>query len=254
MPRSTFSGPIRLVLGLLGAGSFGAGVLAVFKTDNGTGAAVLLAFGGILLVLAILGNRIEEIEFGGAKLKMRAQAAGWLAAAEEAERRGQPEEAARLRAQAQALLDAAMPIASAYGEIRSSQGASRQRTMAMEKVVDEARRLAAERDFEPTEVSRWLTGGSEEQRVTAIAMMQAKPSLRDFDAVLAAMADPATPFEQYQTLKLVWLMLDDLDDRQRQRMAQTIRDARGWRFRRDTDRWDLSEQILRRLDAEAVTR
>ena len=254
MPRSTFSGPIRIVLGLLGAGSFGAGVLAVFRTENGTGAAVLLAFGGILLVLAILGSRIEEIEFGGAKLKMRAQAAGLLAAADEAEREGETEDAARLRAQAQALLDAATPIASAYGDIRGSQGAGKERTRAMERVVDKARKLAANGEFEAAEVSRLLRTGTQEQRITAIGMMQGNPALRDVEAVLAAMADPASPFEQYHTLLLISLMVDDLDAVERDRAMAVVKNARGLRFRRDADRWRLSEQILQRLETGAPAR
>jgi hypothetical protein len=76
---SAFTPGLRLLMGLLGVGSFGAGVLAVFVTENGTGAGVLLAFGGVLLVLALLGNRIESFEFGGAKLRLRAAAAARFA-------------------------------------------------------------------------------------------------------------------------------------------------------------------------------
>ena len=46
--------------------------MAVFVTQNGTGTGVLITFGGILLVLALLGDRIESFAFGGSKLKMRA--------------------------------------------------------------------------------------------------------------------------------------------------------------------------------------
>lgn len=77
-PRSAsslFTPVLRVLTGLLGAGSFGTGVLAVFVTQNGTGTGVLLAFGGVLLVLALLGNRIESFELGGAKLRLRAAAA-----------------------------------------------------------------------------------------------------------------------------------------------------------------------------------
>jgi hypothetical protein len=39
-------------------------------------------------------------------------------------------------------------------------------------------------------------------------------------------------------------MLDELDPRQQQRLAGVVRAARGLRFRRDADRWQLSEEIL----------
>jgi hypothetical protein len=73
---------------------------AVFLSTNGTGTGVLVAFGGIVLVLALLGDRIESLEFGGTKLKMRAAAAEKFALAEDSENRGDRVTAARLRAEA----------------------------------------------------------------------------------------------------------------------------------------------------------
>ncbi|MEU9055594.1 hypothetical protein AB0D37_35240 [Streptomyces sp. NPDC048384] len=43
-------------------------------------------------------------------------------------------------------------------------------------------------------------------------------------------------------------MIDDLDPLQLRRLAEAIKDQRGVRFRRDTDRWQLSENILHRVD------
>jgi hypothetical protein len=147
---------VRLLLGVLGAASFGAGVTAVFRTMNGTGTGVLLAFGGTVLVLALLGDRIESLEFGGTRLKLRAAAAEKFALAEESENQGDTITAARLRAEARALLETAGPIASEYRAVRGSMPAGRARTMAMERVVARARQLAAEQSFEPAEVIRWL--------------------------------------------------------------------------------------------------
>jgi hypothetical protein len=236
------------VLGLLGAGSFGAGVLAVFLTDNGTGTGVLVAFGGLVLVLALLGNRIEAFEFGGTKLRLRAAAAERFALAEESDRRGDAAEAERLRAQGQALLEAVGPIAADYRSVRGSMRAGPERTRRMEEVVDRARRLAAEQPFDAGEVTRWLRRGSDEERITALAMMQATPRLRDFDAMLAAIEHSHSAFEQYHAMLLATHMLDGLDPSQRQRLAGVVRAARGLRFRRDADRWQLSEEILQHTD------
>ena len=251
---SAFTPALRLLLGLLGAGSFGAGVLAVFKTQNGTGAGVLLAFGGVLLVLALLGNRIESFEFGGAKLKLRAAAAERFALAEESERRGDTATADRLRAEAQALLDAAGPIAADYRSVRGAMRPGRDRTRALEEIVARARRLAAEQPFEPAEILRWLREGSEEERITALAMMQAKRELRNFDAALATVEHSRSAFEQYHAMLLAAEMIDDLDPAQRRRLAEAIKtERRGLRFRRDADRWRLSEDILQRLDGRSDT-
>jgi hypothetical protein len=247
---STFTIGLRLVLGLLGAGSFGVGVLAVFRTENGSGTAVLLVFGGGLLVLALLGNRIESLEFGGAKLRLRAAAARRFALAEESEQRGDTTEAARLRAEAQALLEAAGPIAADYRSVRHSMRSGPERTRALEEVVDRARRLAAEQPFDRAEVARWLADGTDEERVTALGMMQENPQLRDFDAMVAAIEDAGTAFEQYHALLLATRMVDDLDREQRRRLAAAVEGVRGFRFRRDASRWRLSEEILRRLSQD----
>jgi hypothetical protein len=122
------------------------------------------------------------------------------------------------------------------------------RTMAMELVVARARKLADEQSFDAAEVLRWLQEGNDEERVTALAMMQAKPELRNFDSVLTAIKRARTPFEQYHALLLADMMLDDLDAGGRQLLLEVVKSVRGWRFRRDTDRWLLSERILRRAN------
>ncbi|MGF0174431.1 hypothetical protein ACQF36_29145 [Streptomyces sp. Marseille-Q5077] len=209
---------------------------------------MLLAFGGILLVLAMFGNRIESLEFGGAKLRLRAAAAERYALAEESDRQGDTVTASRLREEAQALLDAAGPVAADYKTARGTMRAGPERTWAMEEAVARARRLAQDQPFAPAEVLRWLRDGSDEQRVTALAMMQACRELRNFDAALGAIEHSRSPFEQYHALLLTASMIDDLDPLQLRRLAEAIKDQRGVRFRRDTDRWQLSEDILHRVD------
>jgi hypothetical protein len=117
-------------------------------------------------------------------------------------------------------LDAAGPIAADYRSVRGSMRAGPERTRALEKVVARARRLAAEQPFEPAEVLRWLREGSEEERITALAMMQAKPELRNFDAALSAIKHPRSPFEQYHAMLLTAKMIDNLDSGQRRRLAE----------------------------------
>ncbi|WP_406411269.1 hypothetical protein [Streptomyces sp. NBC_01614] len=216
-------------------------------TQN-AGAGVLLAYGGVLLVLALLGNRIEGLEFGGAKLRLRAAAAERFALAEESERQGDAATANRLRAEAQALLDAAGPIAADYRSVRGAMRAGPERTWAMEDVVSRARYLAQKQSFEPTEVLRWLREGNDEDRVTALAMMQASRELRNFEAALEAVEHSRSAFEQYHAMLLAASMIDDLDPTQLRRLAAVIKSQRGFHFRHDADRWQLSEEILRRVD------
>lgn len=258
-PRLTsgrFGTVARVFMGLLGAGSFGTGVAAVFVTENGTGTGVLLGVGGAFLVLALLGDRMESFELGGTKVRLRAVAAETYALADESERRGDTTTARRLRAQAQDLLDAAGSVTIQYGSIRASMDPGAERTVAMEAVFAQGRRLAEEQRFEPAAVLRWLQEGTDGERVTALALMQARRELRDFDAVLAAIAHSHSAFEQYHSMRLALLMVDDLDAAQRSRLAEIIteqRSSRRW-FDESSDRWPLSEEILRRANARTSTR
>ncbi|MFD7629912.1 hypothetical protein ACFV7Q_28485 [Streptomyces sp. NPDC059851] len=223
-------------------------------TQNGTGSAALIVFGGVLLLLALLGSGIESLEFGGATLRIRAAAAERFALAEESERRGDIATARELRAEARTLLDAAGPMAADYGSVRGSMRAGASRTRALEEVTARARRLAQEQSFESAEVLRWLRDGTDEQRITALAMMQARPELRNFEATLAAVTNPRTPFEQYHAMRLALQMIDELDTGQARRLAEAVEAQRGIRFRRDPDRVRLREAILQRVRGHAQKR
>ena len=232
----------------MGIASFIAGAVAVFVTENGPGATALLTIGAVLTVFGTMGERIESLEFGNAKLRLRAAAAAKYEQAEAVEQEGDAETAEALRAQARALLEAADPLAARYATVRAASRSGPERTRAMEQVVADARRQAAAQDFDPGEVARWLREGNDERRVVALAMMEERAELRDLDLVLEAIAHPHSAFEQYHALKVAAAMVDDLDASQRRRVADAIRrEQRGLRFRYDSDRWRLSEHVLQRL-------
>jgi hypothetical protein len=79
---------IRVAAGVFGVGVFAAGVLAVFVTENGTGAAALLAIGAAFMVVAVLGDRGQSVELGGVNLTIRDLARQTYALAREAEHSG----------------------------------------------------------------------------------------------------------------------------------------------------------------------
>jgi hypothetical protein len=243
-------------MGLLGAGSFGTGVAAVFVTENGTGTGVLLGVGGAFLVLAVLGDRMESFELGGAKVGLRAVVEDTYALAAESERQGDAATARRLRAQAQDLLDAVGSVTRQYRSVRDSMAPGAQRTTAMEAVFAQGRRLAEQQRFEPAAVLRWLREGADDERVTALAMMQARRELRDFEAVLTTIEHSHSAFEQYHAMRLASNMVDDLDAPQRIRLAEIITAQRRSRTRFDerSDRWPLSEDILRKANAHTDDR
>ena len=233
---------LRLVLGTLGAVSIGAGVTAVFATVNSTGTAVLLAFGGILLGLAVHGDWPASVELFGAKVKMRAAEAKF-ALAEHLQDQGKYADADRLREQGNALLDAA-GIASEYRKLRASMPAGKERGAVLDGVVEQARKLANKGWYEPAEVSSWLRGSSEENRIMALALMETKPELRDVEAVFAAIKKPSSSFEHYHAMLVAECMIAYLDAGQKRRLAELIKAARSNVFGPTARRWPLSDRML----------
>lgn len=235
---------IRAAAGLLGVGVFGAGVAAVFVTDNGTGAAALLAIGAAFLAIGVMGDRIQSVELGGVNLTLRDLARQTLGLAQEAEQRGDDERAARLRTLGKEL----QALASGYRRLRGSMRAGHERTRALEHVMTEARRLSQSDTFEPADVASWFDEGMPEARITALGLMQGNARLRDFEVALDAIDDSRSAFEQYHGLRLAELMAPDLTPSQRaQLIVVTDRALRSFRMRRDSDRHMAAKRLLAAL-------
>jgi hypothetical protein len=229
---------------LLGAATFGAGVAAVFTTANGTGAAALLAIGAASVGVAVLGDRVQSVELGGATLTLRDIARQTFVLAGEAELQGDAEDAERLRAAGQALRD----LARGYDRVRRSMRPGDRRTTALEHLMTETRELSRSGAFEPMDVSAWFGQGAPEARITALGLMQGNPHLRDFEAALDAIDDPRSAFEQYHGLVLAEMMIPDLSAGQRAQLAVGVEMAlRSFWVRRDGDRRKRATRILQAL-------
>ncbi|MDT0300750.1 hypothetical protein [Streptomonospora wellingtoniae] len=174
MPPSTSTGAmsrvIRALMAALGSTSFALGAVAVFTTENGTGSAALIVFGGVLLVLAYFGDRIDSLEFGGANLRLRAAAAEKYALAEESDQRGDTAAGERLRDEARALMESAGAIAAEYRSTRRTMPSGPVRTAAMEEIVERARGVARSGPTEPGQVRGWLRSADEELRSAAMEL------------------------------------------------------------------------------------
>jgi hypothetical protein len=219
-------------------------VAAVFVTDNGTGAAALLAIGAAFMVVAMLGDRVQSVELCGVKLSIRDMARQTFALARQAERRGDEESAGRLRAVA-AELDA---LARGYRRLRRTMRAGDERTRALEHVMTAARGLAKSDELEPTDVVTWFDEGTEEARITALGLMQGNARLRDFEAALDAIDDSRSAFEQYHGLRLAEMMAPELTPTERAQLTVVIERAlRSRRVRRDSDRHEIGEDLLTTL-------
>ena len=189
---------VRIVGGLVGAAVFGAGVAAVFTTTNGTGAAALLVIGAGFVLLAVLGDRLQSLEFGGINLSLKDVARQALALAGEEEQAGNFEKAKQLRAVAKEL----QQLASDYRSVRRRIPAGQERTRVFNELIARTRTLAKSSDLDANDVLRWFDEGSPEARVTALGLMEGNEELRNFDAALDAIEPSQSAYEQYHGLVL----------------------------------------------------
>jgi hypothetical protein len=237
---------VRLLAAILGVPIFGTGVLAVFVTENGTGAAALLGIGAAFVAFGALGDRLESVDLGAVKLSIRDMARETFSLARRAEELGDTQAATRLRAVGEELEE----LADEYRRIRSSMPPGKERTKPMDEVVARAAALAGTDDIDPEAVADWFRLGKDEDRVIALGLMLGSPRLRDFDCALAAIERGSTPFEIYHGLFLVAVMVDTLSLGRREQLRRAVsKILRGRLARRDTHIRKLAEKITKALDA-----
>src|SRR5215207_309656 len=237
---------VRLLAVILGVPIFGTGVLAVFVTENGTGAAALLGIGAAFVAFGALGDRLESVDVGGVSISIRDMARETFSLARRAEELGDKQAATRLRAVGDELEE----LADEYRRIRSSMEAGGERTAAMDAVIARAGRLTGTDDLDPEAVSDWFREGRPEARAIALGLMQGNPRLRDFDAALAAIERGSNPFEIYHGLVLADAMVDTLSRGRREQLRRAVTKVlRGRLARRDEPIRKRAESITRALDA-----
>ncbi len=222
--------------------------MAVFVTDKDAGSAALLGLGVLVLGVAIFSDRIESIEFAGAKLGLRDIARERFALAATREREGDQEAAAALRKQAHAL----QRLAGTYGRVRRSMRGGPDRTRILDDVMRQARELAASDELDPSEIWRWFDEGADEGRIIALGLMEGDDRLCDFFCALDAIEHSRSAFEQYYGLRVARKMLPELSPLERDWLAAANSQARKSRgFGTDSSRMSVSRDIERALDGAA---
>lgn len=237
--------PLRLAAAVLGLLILTSGVVAVFVSDAEAGSASLLALGGLVLAVAIFSDRIESIEFAGAKLGLRDIARERFVLAAARERQGDHEAAAALRGQARAL----QRLAGTYGQIRRSMRGGPERTEILDDVMRQARELAASTVLDPSEIWTWFDEGNAEGRTIALGLMEGDDRLCDFFCALDAIEHSRSAFEQYYGLRVALKMLPGLSALERDWLAAANSRARQSKgFDVDSSRMSVSREISRALD------
>jgi hypothetical protein len=236
---------VRALAVILGVPIFGAGVLAVFATENGTGAAALLGIGAAFVAFGALGDRLEKVDVGGVSISIRDIARETFSLARRAEELGDTQAATRLRAVGEEIEE----LADELRRIRSSMEPGHERTTALDAVMGRASHLTGTDDLDPEAVSDWFREGGPEARAIALGLMQGNPRLRDFDAALAAIERGSNPFEIFYGLVVAEAMVDTLSRGRQEQLRRAVTKVLGGPLgRRDEHIRKRAESITAALD------
>jgi hypothetical protein len=250
---------IRVIAALGGTTLLVLGVVATFVADNDVASTGLAAFGIVLLLFALLGDRISSLRLGNVEVQLLyahlLKAKGDIAVAE-----GDVETGTKLREQAaeialqassraaalpEATMDApTTPVSSDYEALRLQQAPGPKRTAAMERLIARARRDAKEGRYSKADVEK-LAAGDDGERVEALAVIQERPEWGPLDFVISAIEHSRSAFEQYHALKAAEAMLNGLNENERRRLADVCRSAPF--LDTPSDRRALRDRLLERL-------
>ncbi len=248
---STAPVALRWAMGLSGTVVLLAGAVAVFKTSNGSGTAALIAAGVVLIVVAVLAERLESIEAAGMKVGMRAQAAAKVKehAAVAADENGDHEEAKRLRRQAAELREIAAATGRSYERIRSQMGSGWHRTERLENLLEDAMRSAPQ-VLDAEIVGDLFKEGSEGSRVVALRLMQRDPAMAYVPGICEAINEPRSALEQWHGLSAAErAVAHGIPPAEEEKLRNVLHMAlaEGRIRQEDSDRHSLAERILQLL-------
>lgn len=228
-----------------------AGVLVLFTSDHDARSGFLLTLGLVLLLIALVGGRIEleGFEILGAKIRVREVVKRRLELATSPEQGGAAD-GDRLRGQA-VVLQRLVSLYGLYEHLRRVEPPGPERTVKLDELALDMQKAGREAEFDPVEVIEWFHEGTDPLRIIALNLMFVDPEHRDFLAVIKAIDDPHSLFEQYYAMKVATAMLSDLDPLQRRLLADALSRARRKRkLRRDRPLMGVSKRLLDRISAE----
>jgi hypothetical protein len=240
-------------MGAVGTAVLCAGVVVLFTTDQDARSAFLVTLGVALTLYALLGRRIqlEGFEILGAQVRVKEVVKRRLELAESPEL-GRQVDAAALHRQA-AMLQRLTGAYGLYEHIRRAEPPGPRRTQALDQLAARMQQAGQDAEFNAAEVIGWFHEGTDPLRVIALNLMLANEQYRDLLAVLETLDAPHSLFEQFYGLLLADAMLPGLDALERRLLRDAVLRAEGKRrFRRDDWLPGLSEELLDRLDEDAM--
>lgn len=134
-----------------------------------------------------------------------------------------------------------------YKQLRA-EPAGRRRTLQMQRIVDQVKDLAEQGRFTAAKVDALWRGGDEAQRLTALAVIQAVPSLGEVSILVDGIGSSRSAFEQFQALTAARQALPGLGPDARTALTTALHDLADspW-LAEDGSRAELVRTLLTEL-------
>ena len=219
-----------LLLGVVGLALLAAAAARVIYTSSGAGIVTLLVIGTVLLISPFVISRVERLSMNTGRFDTQL--------AREMAEMGAPNAARILSLTDLARFAESYAVAGKELDDPRFQGA---KAHLQDLLVRRAATLAHQEKFEAAEVRTLFANGSPEVRVLAIGLMKGDPSLADGATILAAIADPRSPSEQYQGLELAKVCWPQLSRSYRSAIQSVIADNSD--IRTGTDRAEVAAEL-----------
>lgn len=124
------------------------------------------------------------------------------------------------------------------------------RTRELEEVVAAARAATRSAQYASSDIARLLASGRSGERIVGLAAVQATGDAELLGAVLDAVANPHSSFEQYHALLALESLRAGLDDADRRRVTEVVQGVGS--SLDEGDRRRLAERILKGLVSEGL--
>jgi hypothetical protein len=219
-----------LLLGLVGLALLAAAAARVIYTSSGAGIVTLLVIGALLLVSPFVIARVERLSSNTAGYQLQLT--------REIAELGAPNTARILEDTDLARFAEGYAVT---GKELADVRFEAAQVHLQDLLVHRAAALAHQEKFEAAEVRTLFANGSPELRVLAIGLMKGDPSLADGATILAAIADPRSPNEQYQGLELAKVCWPHLSRSYRSAIHSVIADSSG--IRTSYDRAGIAAEL-----------
>lgn len=242
----------QVTIAALGIATLAAGGTATFVSSNGAGSAGLIACGAVLLLVVLLGEKIEWMKLGDVEFHLRRAAGELSRQADVLEARGDTGAAEQLREEARKLLVRASPSARAYEELRQRMPPGPDRLVELSRIVRDAREHSRAEHPSAEAIREIFSSGSDGERVYALVLMQESPDTDHLDCILDTILHPRSAFEQGQALAAALKVAPLLGPRGKSQLREIVQGdlTSGGHIARSTDRLSLARALLSLLSIE----